>query len=371
MNILFTRFPLESADGGAENQTQWLMQGLKAKGHTVSFLGSCPVILERAQKAEMKTLRLNIGDPPVTKFGAISFLWRKMAMKNAVMQAIQSLAEKPEVIFMLSLSEKLLLTEWVASQGIKVFWIEHDRIGPWLRNNPWLGTLKKAAEKATIICVSEVSRTLYLKMGFDPEKVIGIPNGVPLPDPPPSPDPNPNPFPHPLHVGTVVRLDPEKGIDVLIQSIEKIPEVTLSILGKGREESYIRTLIADDTQKMGQERIHLLPRVPDLPAFYQSLDIFVLPSSDHDPFGLVAAEAMVLGVPTIVTDACGISGHIKDGEEAMVIPAGSPQELGIAIQSLFDPEKRCRLAQKGMQAILARLGVPQMVERYEELLHKY
>ncbi len=370
MHLLFTRFPLESADGGAENQTQWLMEGLKMKGHSLGFLGSCPVILQRAKELGIMNYELGIGDPPVTKFGAISFLWRKIAMKKALMRAIDALPEMPEAIFMLSLTEKLLLSEWVASKGIRVFWIEHDRIGPWLQMNPWLGSLRRAAEHATIVCVSEVSRKLYLKMGFDQEKLIAIPNGVPIPTERVAGS-DKRLENSPLHVGCVARLDPEKGIDILIQSIEKLPEVTLSILGKGREEGYIRALIDEDTKRIGQKRIHLLPRVPDLPAFYRSLDLFVLPSSDHDPFGLVASEAMAQRVATIVTDACGISGHIRNGEEALVVSAASPQALHEAIRSLFDSKKREKLAETGMHAVRRSLGVSQMIERYEEVLHKY
>ncbi len=365
MNILFTRFPLESADGGAENQTSWLMEGLKAKGYDLGFLGSCPVILRCANELEIMNYELRIGDPPVTKFGSISFLWRKNSMRKALMHAIESLAVKPDAIFMLSLSEKLLLTEWAVSQGIKVYWIEHDRIGPWLQMNPWLSALRRAAQKATIVCVSEVSRKLYLKMGFDPKKVIAIPNGVP----PPSLTPTPNPRPSGIQVGTVARLSPEKGIDILIHSIAEIPEITLSILGKGREESYLRTLIDADTQRIGQERIHLFPRVPGLHAFYRSLDIFVLPSSDHDPFGLVAAEAMSCGIATIVTDACGIAGSIRNGEEALVVSAGSPTELADAIRTLLDREKRAKMAERGANAVRSRLDLQTMVDRYERLVH--
>lgn len=365
MKILFTRFPLESADGGAENQTQWLTEGLRARGYEVSFVGSCPVLLRRARECKMKNVECRIGPPPVTKWSAISFFWRRHVMKKALMRAIDALSEKPDAIFMLSLSEKLLMSEELAARGIRIFWVEHDRIGPWLSLNPWLGALKRAAEHATIVCVSAVSRALYLKMGFDPEKVISIPNGVP---------PSPDPFPREgrnageVRVGTVARLDPEKGIDVLIQSVEHLPEVTLSILGTGREEAYLRSLIAADTERMGQERIHLISRVDDLAAFYRSLDIFVLPSSDHDPFGLVAAEAMMQGVATIVTDACGISGSLKAHEEALIVPAGDPKKLSMAIGSLLDVPRRDRLAKAGMQAARERLSVSTMVDRYDRLL---
>ncbi len=370
MKILFTRFPLESADGGAENQTQWLMEGLKAKGHELSFLGSCPVILARAKESGIRNQELSIGDPPVTKWGAISFLWRKKKMKEQLTNAMHKLlieGSKPEAVFMLSLSEKLLMSKWVAAQGIKVFWIEHDRIGPWLRWNPWLRSLRSAARHATIICVSEVSRKLYLEMGFDPAKVVAIPNGVP---PPSSSNPNPFPRPSGIHVGTVARLDPEKGVDVLIHSIAELPEVTLSILGKGREETYIRTLIDQDTQRIGQQRIHLLSHVDDLSSFYRSLDVFVLPSSDHDPFGLVAAEAMACGIATIVTDACGISGSLEASREALVVPAGRASELSVALRSLFDPERRMELGEAGRAGVLSRLNVETMTNAYERVLQQ-
>lgn len=366
MRILFTRFPLESADGGAENQTLWLMEGLRARGYTIQYIGSCPVLLERTRELKIENVQLKIGPPPVTKYSAMSFLWRKPAMKKALIRGIESLPQKPDAIFMLSLTEKLLLTDYVAAQGIKIFWIEHDRIGSWLQWNPWLRALKRAAEHATIICVSDISRKLYLKMGFDEKKVISILNGVPVV----LPSSGEGLGVGELRVGTVARLDREKGIDILIQSIAELPEVTLSILGKGREESYIRTLIDADTQRIGQQRIHLLSHVPDLSAFYYSLDIFVLPSSDHDPFGLVAAEAMMCGTATIVTDACGISASLTCPDEALVVPARSPQELSIAIRTLFDQGRREELAANGKKAAQSRFTIEVMVEKYEQILHK-
>jgi len=60
MNILFTRFSLESAYGGAEVQTLSLMKGLKEKGHEMIFLGSCPVLLEQTEKLKIKNVKCKI-----------------------------------------------------------------------------------------------------------------------------------------------------------------------------------------------------------------------------------------------------------------------------------------------------------------------
>lgn len=507
MHILFTRFPLESARGGAENQTQWLMEGLRARGHDVEFLGSCPVLLERTRELKMENGKLEIGLPPVSKWLAISFLWRKAKMQTALIEGIQSLPEKPDAIFMLSLSEKLLLTEWADGQGIRVFWIEHDRVGPWLTRNPWLPALKKASRHATIVCVSELSRKMYEKIGFDPKNLVAIPNGVssPLPYPPaPSPDGGrgasqaerdgwtkkklvrpatlqfardmrkaPTPaekflwkrlrfdqlgvrfrrqhpvgirildfYCHearlgvevdgPIHdqpeqeqddrcrtesleeigirilrftndeifrdvekvilkikdnlrspppsgegtgvgevgVGVVARLSPEKGIDILLEAIADLPELSLTIVGTGPQESEICRLIAEDTERLGLgiPRIELKKTVSDLPAFYSSLDVFVLPSSDHDPFGLVAAEAMTCGTATIVTDACGIAGYVQDGVDALVVSAGSVSALRAGIRRLGDPELRHALGMCGRQIALERFSLGGMIDEYEKIL---
>ncbi len=364
MRIQFTRFPLESAHGGAENQTMWLAAGLRERGHDVSFLGSCPVLRQTFAASGFPVTPLDIGEPPVTKFGAVSFLWRRAAMLRKLRQAYENLPVLPEAVFMLSLSEKILLTDFLASRGVKVFWIEHDRVGRWLTGNPWLGALKAASAHATIVCVSELSRQKYLALGFDAGRTIAIPNGIPLPEVfQPEREAGAT-----LTVGSVARLSPEKGLDVLIHSIAEIPEVTLRIVGKGPQESFLRSMIAEDAARIGIPRITLQSTVPNLDLFYAALDVFVLPSTDHDPFGLTAAEAMARGIPTIVTDQCGIAGSLTDGEDALIVPAGSASALSDAIRKLCDPPLRKRLSAAGRKTAGARFALGTMVGAYERLL---
>lgn len=402
MRILFTRFPLTSAHGGAENQTMWLAEGLREKGHDVSFLGSCPILLTTFSAAGFGASKLRIGPPPVTRLSALSFLWRRTQMFQRMTQAYESLSKSPEIVVMLSLTEKILMTDWLASRGVKVFWIEHDRIGRWLLRNPWLGALRKASKNATMICVSELSRNMMIQLGFDEKCVIAIPNGVPLP--PSSPDPfsrrekgssvsrgkdlfllqqdSPTPSGEgsgvrvPSHegsgvrVGCIARLSPEKGIDVLLRSLEFLPEADLTIVGTGREEGYLRSLIFEDAQKIGVQRARLVHHIADLEKFYHSLDVFVLPSLDHDPFGLVAAEAMVRSIPTVVTDTCGISSYLENGKDALIVQAGSSQMMAEALKKLLDPVLRAKIAAEGQITARTCFTIPAMVDAYEDAMKR-
>jgi len=357
--------------GGAENQTASLMEGLRARKHEIGFLGSCPALLKRTEELRIKNYELRIGPPPVTKWGAVSFLWRRKKMQGMLIEAIEKLKtqnSKPQAVFMLSLSEKLLLTDWAAESGIKVFWIEHDRIGSWLKRNPWLSLLRRVSKKATVICVSELSKKLYEGLGFDSEKIVVIPNGVS--SSPFSSSSRPEAQGSQLRLGCIARLSPEKGVDVLLQAIQPMAEFSLTIVGSGPEEGFIRRMINEDTERIGTDlpRIRLESLLPDLESFYASIDVLVLPSAEHDPFGLVAAEAMMRGIPVIVTDKTGIADYLKSGEDALIVKAGDADSLRLALKSVSDPAVLKCLSDAGRATAGRVFSLAKMVDHYEQLL---
>jgi len=266
-------------------------------------------------------------------------------------------------MFLLSLSEKLLLTKEAVKQGIKVFWIEHDRVGRWLTRNPWLPELRRLSRLVTTITVSELSREMYLQLEWDPYRVVSIPNGVDL-----------NRFsqaekreqrveelcPRSLHVGCVARLTRDKGVDLLIRAIADFPHVTLTIVGKGREEKRLRALSGP--------AVAIVPSVPEIAAFYRSLGVLVLPSREHDPFGLAAAEAMSLGTPVIVTSACGIASYLRNGIDALIVEPNSVEALRDGIRTLQNPEYRRAIALQGQAHASERFSFENMITTYERTL---
>ncbi|MDD3896443.1 MAG: glycosyltransferase family 4 protein [Candidatus Peribacteraceae bacterium] len=362
MRILFTRFPLESAYGGAEVQTLSLMRGLQERGHEVSFLGSCPVLLKEGAKYNIGSTKLEIGVPPVSKWGMLSFLRKQFGMRRTLLRALSSM-QKPDAIVMLSMSEKLLLTHAATRQGIAVYWLEHDRIGRWLTWNPWLPRLRKLSRTATTICVSALSKSLYVQLGWPAENTVDIPNGIAM-----------QRFAQcervpresgALRVGCVARLTQDKGVDLLVRAIAQIPDVTLTIIGTGRDEDCVRALIS---QLHLEDRVTLQPSHPDLGNFYCTIDVLVLPSREHDPFGLVAAEAMALGTPVIVTDACGIASYL--GHESFIVPANSQEALAEAMRKLRDPMLRTHLSEAAKRTAHEKFSLPKMLDAYEKLLMK-
>jgi len=375
VHILFTRFPLESALGGAEIQTLSLMKGLIERGHGVSFLGSCPVLLEQCKKAGISCLELSIGPPPVSLSHGLSFVWRRKEMKRLLEDALSKFPDT-EAVCMLSLSEKLLLTKWMIARQKKVLWIEHDRVGRWLRKNPWLGQLRRLSKFVKTVTVSKLSRRIYLKLGWPEDRTIAIPNGVDV-ERLGKPHPGHKSSDH-LHLGCIARLTRDKGVDLLVEAIKKLPDVTLDIVGQGPEEGRLLQMIKDrenddehetiSGQSMSISPVRFFPTVSVLADFYLSHDVIVLPSREHDPFGLVAAEAMMLGVPVIITDVCGIAEYLLDDENVLIAKADSSEALQEAIKKLRDAKLRDKIAAAGKKSAHALFKIDAMVDAYAQIL---
>ena len=86
----------------------------------------------------------------------------------------------------------------------------------------------------------------------------------------------------------------------------------------------------------------------DNAAALRALDIVVHASTAPEPFGLVLAEAMAAGRALITTAAGGSAELVRDGENALVVPAGDPVGLADAIARLIaDADLRRHLGAAG------------------------
>jgi glycosyltransferase involved in cell wall biosynthesis len=375
MKILFTRFPLESVkNGGAEKHTVTLMQALIKKGHEVVFAGSCDALIAMCRTHNIPVIVWDIGPPPVTKWHAISFLWRKRGMRTSLKELLGHVSKKDskvDAIVMLSLSGKLLLTDVATAEGAQVFWIEHDRVGPWMRKNPWLKHLLHQSKHATTIVVSELSREIYKELGWPSNKLIAIPNGVEVENlnleqkselqeqNSKFKSQNSN-----LRIGCIARLSPEKGVDVLVAAIATLADVHLEIIGTGPDADRLRALARVSNVT---DMITFTDHEEYIGDAYTRMDVLILPSREHDPFGLVAAEAMMTGIPVIVTDACGIAPYLTNGKDALVVPANSAGALRQAIEWMQNPENRRKIGAEGQKTAMEKFSVKKMVERYEDV----
>jgi len=169
-----------------------------------------------------------------------------------------------------------------------------------------------------------------------------------------------------LYIG---RLVPYKGLEYLIQAMTELNEkYGLLIIGEGPKREEL-TRIAEKLKL--KKRVIFLNHVSyeELPEYYSSADVFVLPSiSRAEAFGLVALEAMACGIPVITTElGTGTSYHNIHGKTGIVVPPKDSKSLSYAI------EKICRENWKGTKSsiILSRakeFSLNRFVEKIMEIL---
>lgn len=122
-----------------------------------------------------------------------------------------------------------------------------------------------------------------------------------------------------LYVG---RLVPEKGIYTLLKiaKLLKDPNIEFVIIGDGPERDKLVALI--DRLNM-KSRVKIVGKIPhkNMPEWYHKSDIFILPSfTEGMPVALL--EAMVCGVPSIVSRVGDIPLVFEDKKHVLMVPPG-------------------------------------------------
>lgn len=164
------------------------------------------------------------------------------------------------------------------------------------------------------------------------------------------------------------RMHPEKGYEHLLAALPRVlaeaPDVVLLIAGTGPLEGRYRAVSAS----LGLAKsVRFLGFRRDLPDVIAASDLVVLPSV-AEAFGLVAAEALYLGVPVVASRVGGIPEIVDDGIDGLLVPPGDSEALALAlVQLLLDDERRRRLRGAGREKVASRFSFRRMVAAYERL----
>jgi glycosyltransferase involved in cell wall biosynthesis len=157
-------------------------------------------------------------------------------------------------------------------------------------------------------------------------------------------------------VGYVGRIVPEKGIDMLIQAVARIPmRPTLRIVGAGEHRLQLELL----AERLGvRDRVRFQAAMPaeQVPVLLNELDVLVLPSLTQpnwkEQFGRVLIEAMACGVPVIGSESGEIPNVI--GDAGLVVPEGDVAALALAIRQVIEDAEFARsLGAQGRERVLA------------------
>jgi glycosyltransferase involved in cell wall biosynthesis len=161
-----------------------------------------------------------------------------------------------------------------------------------------------------------------------------------------------------FRIGSLGRLHPDKGYDVLIGALARLQAVGASDLprfemivgGAGRQRAQLEAMAA----ARGVARLRLAGFQSDPSSFLAGLHGYVQPSRAE---GLcnAAHEAMQAGLPVIAADVGEMPRSIRSGVEGYVTPPADSAALADAIVAILkDPGRSQKMGQAARRRVLAR-----------------
>lgn len=124
------------------------------------------------------------------------------------------------------------------------------------------------------------------------------------------------------------RLSPEKGVRTVVEAMRWAPKAHLLIAGSGEE----RVNAEEIARRTAPDRVHFAGFLnqSQLMEAYVACDVLCLPSV-YEAWGLAANEALAMGRPVVVTDACGVAEEIIRHHAGEVAPSRDPEALAQAL----------------------------------------
>jgi glycosyltransferase involved in cell wall biosynthesis len=185
---------------------------------------------------------------------------------------------------------------------------------------------------------SEATRAELIELGFRPELVTAVDNGV---DPYFTPGGGRSAHPSVVAVG---RLAPVKRFQLLLDQLERarldVPDLEVRIVGEGPLRVELQRWI---DEHRATDWAHLVGAVPHGQLRHEYRRAWLVVSASlAEGWGLSLTEGAACGTPAVATDIRGHRCSVVDGRTGVLV---APADLGPAIAAmLIDTDRRERLA---------------------------
>ena len=178
----------------------------------------------------------------------------------------------------------------------------------------------------------------------------------------------------PPTVACAAQLVRNKGVDVLIKAfakvVRRVPEGRLLLAGAGPEEASLKELVDDLDLSDSVSMLGYLSR-DEMERRFDAAWVQAVPSRWTEPFGLVAAEAMMRGTAVVASAAGGLVEIVRDDQSGLLVPPGNVDALAEALLRLLrDRELAERMGKVGRQVALEHFSQVAVTNRFVQLYQR-
>lgn len=163
-------------------------------------------------------------------------------------------------------------------------------------------------------------------------------------------------------IGLVARIVADKGHEYLLRAVpviqKKFPDIRVLIVGEGRHRKYLENLTWD--LKI-QDAVVFTGNLRDVSKPLAAMDIFTLPATWREGFGLSIVEAMACRKPVIVSNIWALNSLIENRVTGILIPPKQSAPLAEAVQFLLsNPGVGVQMADRARKMTEDHFTVPRM-----------
>lgn len=178
-------------------------------------------------------------------------------------------------------------------------------------------------------------------------------------------------------IALIGRISRWKGQLILLEAfkilVQKHNNIKLAFIGSTppNQEEFLDNLMLEIKQSNLEDKVIIIPFQEQIAAVWYSIDIAVVPSTEPEPFGLVALEAMLAKKPVVASNHGGLSEIVVNNETGFLVEPSNPTALAIALEQLIsNPEMRNDFGKSGFERAKKVFSVEQYVNSLERLFDK-
>lgn len=150
----------------------------------------------------------------------------------------------------------------------------------------------------------------------------------------------------------------------------KFPNTRLLFIGSAppNQEHFEKSLQIAISRFGLQNQVFQIPFQENIHSFWSAIDIALVPSTEPEPFGLVAVEAMLAGKPVIASNHGGLTEIVVANQTGFLVPPGDILAFTAAMQHLLHhPESINAMGEAGKLRAIQHFSIQSYTRAFEQV----
>jgi glycosyltransferase involved in cell wall biosynthesis len=166
----------------------------------------------------------------------------------------------------------------------------------------------------------------------------------------------------------VGRLAEIKRIDIILNAIERNKQkghnYSVAIVGDGEKRAELEEL----SKALGlQENVHFLGKRDDIENWFKRSKVFLL-TSDSEGLSLALIEAMMCGLPAIVSNVGDLADIVEDASNGYLVDSRDPEEFANKMMEILNNENKYREFSIKATESAKRFTIQNTINKWDKVL---